>query len=568
MKRFAKTTGIWILLLLASLATGADDTKPAPTDAALAAARQYYLLGEYGKAEHEYKELLKVDAKLDQAQAGLTRVLLRQEKLDEALDRVNAALDAQPNSATLLAAKGDVQVRRGETAEAELTYLAALKLDAREAHAHLGLGRLYGAYSMRRRAYDHIQKAHEIAPNDLEVEGAWVGALPPEQRLEALQAFFAAHTEYQAEAKQSVAQLDYFKMLVDSASHSCKLVSKAEKTDTKLDPVTAPGARRNRGVGLSAKLNDQDLLLMVDTGASGIMINRPLAEKLKLTRIGEIPVRGFGDQGAQMGYTAVADHIQVGDLEFHDCVVRVADMDIRLNRRLVTPGVLISSGFDGVIGTDVFESYLVDIDLAAMRLRLAPLPKRPDEAVAPTALRSDAEDEAQDEGGLGATDQGSIGSESPSPKGEVAVPKDRYIAPEMANWTKVLHIGHELLVPTSVNDSKPLLFLLDTGSVENKLSLRAGRQVSKVYYEEHLRAGGLSGPVNKVYTSKSATLRFGRLEEKDKNIVTFDLGKMSSWSGVEVSGILAYEALMLLDVKLDYRDGLANFEYEASKQQK
>src|SRR5208337_3158608 len=235
------------------------------------------------------------------------------------------------------------------------------------------------------------------------------------------------------------------------------------------------GAHRNRGVGLSAKLNDQGILLMVDTGASGIMINRPLAEKAKLTRIGEIPVRGFGDQGAQMGYTAVADHIQIGDLQFHDCVVRVADTDIRLNRGPLTQQVHVSSGFDGVIGTDVFESYLVDIDLAAMRLRLSPLPKRPDEAVAPTALRSDAEDEAQDEGGLGGTDPSSVERESPSAKGEAAVPKDRYIAPEMANWIKVLHIGHQLLVPTSVNDSKPMLFLLDTGSVENKLSLRAGR---------------------------------------------------------------------------------------------
>jgi predicted Zn-dependent protease len=40
--------------------------------------------------------------------------VLRQQKIDEALDAVNTALAPQPNSAALLAAKGDVQFRRGE----------------------------------------------------------------------------------------------------------------------------------------------------------------------------------------------------------------------------------------------------------------------------------------------------------------------------------------------------------------------------------------------------------------------------------------------------------------------
>jgi len=73
--------------------------------------------------------------------------MLRQQKIDEALDAVNAALATQPNSAALLAAKGDVQFRRGEMPDAEGSYLAARKLDPKEVHVYLGLARLYASYS-------------------------------------------------------------------------------------------------------------------------------------------------------------------------------------------------------------------------------------------------------------------------------------------------------------------------------------------------------------------------------------------------------------------------------------
>jgi hypothetical protein len=138
----------------------------------------------------------------------------------------------------------------------------------------------------------------------------------------------------------------------------------------------------------------------------------------------------------------------------------------------------------------------------------------------------------------------------------------------MADWTRVFRFGHMLLVPTSVNDSKPKLFLLDTGAVGSMLSVRAGREVSKVYYEEHAHLQGMSGRVEKVYTSHSAALRFGHLEQKNKDIVTVDLSSMSLASGTEISGVLGYETLLLLDVKLDYRDGLVDFEYDSKARKK
>jgi hypothetical protein len=118
-----------------------------------------------------------------------------------------------------------------------------------------------------------------------------------------------------------------------------------------------------------------------------------------------------------------------------------------------------------------------------------------------------------------------------------------------------------LLIPTIVSDSKPMLFLLDTGAVGSVLSLHAAQLVSKVHSENRVHLRGLSGAVSNVYSSKNVTLRFGHLEQKNKDIIAVDLTNMSRLSGTEISGVLGFLMLTALDVKLDYRDGLADFEY-------
>ena len=122
-----------------------------------------------------------------------------------------------------------------------------------------------------------------------------------------------------------------------------------------------------------------------------------------------------------------------------------------------------------------------------------------------------------------------------------------------------------MLVPTSVNDSKFMLFGLDTGASSNILSARAGRQVSKVSSDDTIRVLGLNGDVNKVYSSDRATLRFGHLQQPNLGILTLDLSTLSRHTGTEVSGLLGFEMLRVLEVKLDYRDGLVDFEYDPKR---
>jgi tetratricopeptide (TPR) repeat protein len=545
-----------LLLLALQTRVLADDTKPPAINPELAAGDQLYRAGKFAEAEATYQALLKTDSKLVPAQIGLVRAMLRQQKIDEALDAVNAALAPEPKSAALLAAKGDVQFRRGEMPDAEASYLAARKLDSKEVHAYLGLARLYASYSLYRRAYDLLQSAHEVAPDDIEVQRAWLRMLPRKERLAALEAYLTGpHPDDEEETKRMTEYLAFLKATADKPIHLCKLVSKVEQTETKLETMYGRDIRQMRGIGLSVRLNDRNVRLLLDTGAGGIMVNRKLAEKAGLTPISAVHYGGIGDKGLQGGYTAVVDHIRVGELEFQDCVVSVSDKGSVGDE-------------DGLIGADVFGRYLVDIDLPGMRLKLSPLPKRPEDAVTPKSLNSEGEEQANAEQKEDSVNDGTSKDQKPLlPKVTAArpLPKDRYIAPEMADWTKVFRFGHTILVPTSVNNSKSMLFGLDTGAFSNLLSVRAGRQVSKVNSEDRVRVHGVNGAVDKVYSSEKATLRFGHFQQSNLGIITFDLSAISRHTGTEVSGFLGFAMLRQLEVELDYRDGLVDFKYDPKR---
>jgi tetratricopeptide (TPR) repeat protein len=550
------------VLLLPSLQTVASDNDPEPAfNLGLAAADQLYQAGKFAEAEASYRVLLKSDsklvpAKLVPAQVGLVRAMLRQQKIDEALDTVNTALTVQPNAAALLAAKGDVQFRNGEMPDAELSYLAAKKVDPKEVHAYLGLAWLYGSYSLYRKAYDQLQRAHDVSPDNIDVQRAWLRILPRKERLAALEAYLSGpHPDDEEETRWMTEYLEFLKATADKPIHACRLVGKVEQTETKLETMYGADGHRMRGIGLSVKLNDRNARLLLDTGAGGIMVNRKIAEKAGLIAISAVHFGGIGDKGLQSGYTAVADHIRIGELEFQDCVVAVSDKGSVADE-------------DGLIGADVLGAYLIDIDLPGMRLKLSPLPKRPEDTVAPKALNSEGEEQAnaeQKEDSLNEETSENKNPPPPSVKPTRRLPKDRYIAPEMADWTKVFRFGHSILVPTSVNNSRPMLFGLDTGAFNNLLSVRAGRQVSKVSSEDRVRVRGLNGAVSKVYSSDKATLRFGHLQQANLGIITLDLSTISRHTGTEVSGFLGFAMLKQLEVELDYRDGLVDFKYDPKR---
>ena len=546
-----------LLLLFAaytSLLAASDAPAPNPE---LAAADQLYRSGKFADAAEKYQTILKADPTLIAAQAGLIRAWLRQDKVDDALAAATTDLAAHPDSAPLLTEMGDVQFRIAKMAEAETAYRAALKVDPKQVQAMLGLVRLYRAYSLYRQAYNVLQVAHQIAPNDPDVQRRWFSQLSRKERIAAIEAYLAGpHPDDPEETAHWQHYLEFLKATADKPVHACKLVNRVEQTETHLenllrDPKTVTG------YGLVVKVNDHKERLQLDTGASGIMLGRKAAEKAGLTKISDNTYGGVGDKGPQTGYTAVADHITIGELEFQDCVVEVSDRASIIDE-------------DGLIGSNVFSSYLIDLDLPNQKLKLSALPKRPDETGAPTSLNTQGERQSIS----GEKDDTTDDAEKPPAEATAAkpndkpvrrLPQDRYIAPEMENWTKVFRFGHMLLIPTSVDHSPPMLFLIDTGAHSNALSQRAAKQVTKTSADTLTTVKGLNGQVKNVYRADNANLAFANIAQRNQNMLTWDLSRISHHVGTEVSGMIGFATLRLLDMKIDYRDGLVDFVYDTKR---
>ena len=514
---------------------------------ALQKAGRLLATGKAAEAQATYQEVLKADPASIPAQVGLIHSFIMQQKLEEARAATEASLAQNPNSPEILLVQGDLQFAGGNFPDAERSYIKAQNLKPTAPGPYLGLAHVYRANSLYRRAFDNMKRAHELAPNDVTVQLLWFHSLPQEDRIPALQYFLATPAPNPQTAKALQQYLAFLKKNAGVVSHPCKLVSQVHEMDTSLYPIARGGAALGAS-GLAVKINNQEMHLALDTGASGVLLGRAAADKLGLERLGYQAIAGTGDSGKQGGFAAVANRIRVGDLEFADCPIRVTEAANPV------------TGQDGLIGPDVFSAYLVDIDIPGAELRLSPLPKRPDEAAAPTALKTleRESDELESEGPDNAPSD-------KSPAEVPDVPRDAYVAPEMSDWAKVYRFGHLLLIPTKVNDTGPMFFLIDTGAFNNVLAIKAAQELTQLRSDPHTSVMGLSGSVGKVYRAEKATLNFGRYEQKNEDIVTFDLSNMSRATGTQVSGILGFNMLRMLQVKIDYRDGLVDFHYDPNR---
>jgi len=350
--------------------------------------------------------------------------------------------------------------------------------------------------------------------------------------------------------------LTYLKEQVKQHDRPCRLVSKVTSTTTPLVRLMIDPTHL-RGYGLSVVLNGTRTNIMLDTGASGIVVKRGTAERAGITKLTETKIWGVGDKGRKNAFIGTAKSIRIGELEFQDCPVEV------MESRSVAEE-------DGLIGADVFENFLVEIDFPNEKLKLSELPKRPGEGNHELALKND-NDEADSDAAEQDSEHASKAEATPEAGAKPAPstvkssgPQDRYIAPEMQSFTRVYRFGHELLVPTKIGEVPDKLFLLDTGALTNAISPAAAREVTKVHGDSDTTVKGISGSVKNVYSANKAVLQFGHLRQENQDMLSFDTTSLSESDGTEVSGFFGFVMLRFLDIKIDYRDALVNFDYQPS----
>ncbi len=523
-----------------------------PTDADKA-----LLAADYSKAEDLYRAALAANHSDVGLTAGLVHALLRDQKVQEAADVVQTALASTQGSAALITLRGEVEYRQGEPWVAAQSAGESFKLDPCNPRTELLLADLFRINSFYASARTHLLTAHQLDPEDPDIREEWMMTLPLKERIPEIEAYLGEPRGDDAEELRHLGNyLGHIKKLASEPRRDCRLVSDTTAT---LIPfaLLMRDSSHIESFGLDVKLNNRGSTLEIDTGAGGLVVDRGVAKRAGLTPYSQNDVGGIGDQGNKNGYTAFADSIRIGNLEFKNCPVEVVD-----TRNL--PG-----DADGLIGMDVFSHFLVTLDYPGHKLSLGPLPPRPGEdpnLVGKLKTESDDEDDQQQASEKPPQPRtipppGSAATEKPPAHG----PYNRYIAPEMKDYTNVYRVGHQLILPAALNASKIRLFVLDTGAWATTISPQAAREVTKVHNGAPLEVEGLNGKVDKLYLADQITFRFAQLSQKAQDVVAFDTSKVTKSAGMEISGFLGANTLNQLTIHIDYRDGLVKFDYDPKR---
>ena len=412
------------------------------------------------------------------------------------------ALADAPDSAAAHEFAGEVLFRRGQFAQADAEFKNAVGLEPRFAPAWWGLGRVAECMSMNKTAVEDFHRAYELNPKDPRILAAWIPRLHGRELAAALETY-AALMGNSTESKELRQRMDLAKVL--DGREVTVLASPYHAVEIPLRGFE--NATHTRTYGLEVLVNGSPVKLVLDTGASGIVMSRGAAERAGLSRLTDATVAGIGDNAKGAGgYRAIAEHFRIGDVEYRDALISVTQQGME--------GIE-----DGLIGSNVFSEFLIRLDFAGGSLRLDPLPGyRPGDGF-----------------------------------------QDRVESPEMRDAARVFRFGHILLVPVRAG-SRDGLFVLDTGAARTMMSYDLASEVSKLNHDDQLTIHGMSGKVGDVYQTGNLVLEFAGFAQKNLAVTAIDTWELSHRLGTEISGFLGLPVLDLFTLTIDYRDGLVKFE--------
>lgn len=440
--------------------------------------------------------------------AALLSALVYEGQADEASNAADADATEFPNSAEVIAARGEFAFYMGDMIAAETLFRSAIKLKE-TARAVYGLYRIFYMASMYRTARLFCLRAHELDPDDALITSHWLHYLIPEKRKELLGPFIAAHPWFYKDFEQDEATASEVRHEL-SEQKAFQLEGERKETTLKLIYLHDT-ATRVRGVGVEVAIQSgKRLHLLLDTGATGIVVKQAAIDKAGLSHLGSFEARGVGDQGARTAFAAVAEDCQIGTLKFTRCIFQAMEGKGQ-----------IAGDDDGLIGADFFSGYMIHIDFQRAQLHLVPQPDRP-----------------------------------PNPQGY-----DRTIPPDEAGFTPVFQFADHLYVLTKVNGKSSGLFLLDTGAGGSSIDSTFARLSTKIHGNDFLHVRGVSGEVKNVFEADKAELQFGHFRQSNLGLMAFNLNNSPEHEEFRMAGVLGIPVLSMFRLSIDYRNGLVNFEY-------
>ncbi len=416
-----------------------------------------------------------LSAPLANATLSRARQLLRTGRIVDAEHLVDIALSSAPDD-SLLCLAGEIQLRRANFTGASAAFTAALQRNSENARAHWGLGRIDQFYFRPDSARAHFARAFSLDFHDTDIILSFAEYVSdPAARATLLRNVAALARQDQPErAGRAIAELSVLQRLQGrTPAHLASAYTVYRLPLTGFRPLGSSQI----GVLVAVRINSgKSLHLLLDTGARGLSIDSHAARNLDLETIASSGLQGLGDSASAGSRLTLARTVTFGNLAFEECLIEVSDHSL-------------TTGADGVLGADLFESFQIHLNPAERLLELTPF-------------------------------------ESP-------------ISPSA---TSISALGHRnlLFVHAGLETGKEGLFLVDTGSGFTSVS----RDLLPAALPQGLPVGlqGAQGPL-------AGGIRLASLEIQvaGKSVVdapvALDLHRISQLEGVEISGILGYSLL-------------------------
>lgn len=498
-RRYERIGWIVVVLICSALPLSLfGQTTACPSNSAPAAteADKAYSQKHYAEAENLYVKALAQQPKDIELTAGLVHTLLQEGKISQASAQVDGISPENARSAIALTALAEVQLRQGQP------WLAMKSLDAAEAanpcyaRSHLVRSRVLRIDSMYASERAEIQRAYEIDPKDPDIQSAWRDTVSAANEIKSIDQSLASMNDLDAKARQTAeASLHSLMSRLSENSQNCQVLPAVTSAKLPLVASIEDKLRHLYRYQLEVQLPQSKAKLLLDTAASGLYISRALAEQNNLHQ----------GAGAAEG-TVHVDEVHIGPLEFRDCTVGVSD----------TP---FPDKADGIIGTDIFASYLITLDFRLKRLTLEPLPPQR---------------------GL--------------------LPGDRSVPPELKDFTPAYHRRQYLLLPVTLNKKSCRLFALGSGMPYTAMTSETAHSVSNLKADFTNSARTASGAKEEFYSDKF-DLQLANLPLiQHRRIAEFDLSAIDQNAGFQVAGVLGLDILHPVVLHLDYRDGLVKLD--------
>jgi Flp pilus assembly protein TadD/predicted aspartyl protease len=479
-----------------------------PPEPSLAEAENALFAARYHAAAELYAQLIKEHPGQSEAHYGLVRALLGEHRNAEAYAAAEQALLVAPQMPSVKVAAGRVRYRQGDLVKAESSFREALKLDPQHPGALKGLAAILSAISWNKSARDLLAEAYRHSPEDPDLILAHANTLKGSAQIAALEEALAIYDPTSEEARNLRAHLAAVRACGDRKLN--QLVSPYSSTKVKLTRIQ-DGPTRTLGVGILLQVNKlKSLHMFLDTGASGISLSPKVIQRAELEALGEesTEAKGIGDGKVQEIQLYLAAEVRAGDIALANCPISVF-------QRAKTPN------YDGIIGTDVFQHFVVTVDFDRLEMLLEPR-----------------------NGGLDTM-------EEPIDAGTPA-----------ADFLRMIRIGNHLAIPTSINQKKTSLFLIDSGASLSLIDVSIARETNNAYRVNGPRLEGVQGMVKEVSEASHVSLVFAGFRQDNQSMTAIDLEKLSDSFGIAIGGILGMPVLWQFKLTIDYREGTVRFRYK------